>query len=128
MTDSLTITIPMSPPRALSPNSRVTWRRVRSAVANARDVAYYATLPQKSHHFPPDRRVRLDWTVAWEKGHRIMDDTNIKASLKAFEDGVAAALGLDDKHFTVGTVEQCRDSRGYGFTTVTLTAEEPYRD
>ena len=88
------------PAKALSPNfrSRSHWPRT-NAIKDAREWAYLAALeivPKCFKHngarmpflitaYPPDKRER--------------DDDNLIASLKAARDGIAQALGIDDKLF-----------------------------
>lgn len=110
------ITLPW-PPRALSPNSRTHWRK-KAPIAKAYKQACWAitiksglTLPQTAgklalwiDFYPPDRR------------HR--DDDNMIASFKHGRDGVALALGIDDKRFR--TFPYVQDKIG-GFIKVRIT-------
>lgn len=92
------------PSRALSPNSRAHWRRKASAVAVARADANWITkashgfagaqksvcanedpIPVTMTFYPPDKR------------HR--DDDNMIGSAKALRDGIADALGVNDRRF-----------------------------
>lgn len=91
------------PPRELSPNARTHWRakapiskRYKAAcLALARAAGMVApSVPENApkrcyslflDFYPPDRRAR--------------DDDNIIASFKAGRDGLAQALGVDDKRF-----------------------------
>ena len=52
-----------------------------------------------------------------------MDDINAIAGLKYIEDGIAAALGIDDKHFRFGTIDQVRDPEQRGYVRVTICVE-----
>lgn len=98
------ITLPW-PHRKLSPNARAHWASVAPLKKKAREDATYATyevmphgvretrgfyagsdaIPVQVFFFPPDRR------------HR--DDDNMIASFKAQRDGIADALGVDDRRF-----------------------------
>lgn len=94
------LTIPW-PPKDLSPNARVHWSVRRKAVKTYRDACFWATkqlmalggwqnLPDGDLHlwidfYPPDRR------------HR--DDDNMLAAFKSGRDGIADALGINDKRF-----------------------------
>lgn len=92
------------PSRTLSPNSRAHWRQKAAAVAKARQDAGWATyaakgcgeaqeglnqnedpIPVTMTFYPPDRR------------HR--DDDNMISSAKALRDGIADALGVNDRRF-----------------------------
>jgi len=85
------------PDRRLSPNARVHWAQKSKAAKAYRELGFYATKVAKAavewdgpiHAFitfyPPDRRNR--------------DDDNLIASFKNCRDGIAEALGVDDKRF-----------------------------
>lgn len=86
------------PDKALSPNARVHWAQKAKAAKQYRNWAYLACrnagikadkAQGKIHLFidfyPPDKRPR--------------DDDNLIASFKSARDGIADALGVDDKHF-----------------------------
>jgi crossover junction endodeoxyribonuclease RusA len=81
------------PPKALSPNhrSRSHWPRTR-AIKAARQTAWALTLEAKATgkllsftFHPPDRQAR--------------DRDNLIASMKAYQDGIADALKVDDSTF-----------------------------
>ena len=92
------------PDRNLSPNGRLHWRKVADAKRKARSDAYaLATLALSLRDkraiaaregkiaifvrfFPPDNRRR--------------DDDNMVAGFKAYRDGLADALGIDDNRFS----------------------------
>lgn len=90
------VTLPW-PPKELSPNARVHWAKKAKAVKSARDYGFIQakgskiTIPnvEKLHvwwaFYPPDKRKR--------------DDDNLLASCKAFRDGIADALGVNDHKF-----------------------------
>lgn len=129
------VTIPGTIDRRLSPNGRAHWRTVHQLKQERKDAAKMATyaarmdanLPRYLEGLslieitPP---LVLHFVVAWEKGRKRMDDDNIKASLKATIDGIADALGIDDKHITIGTVQQERDTEGRGFIRVAIEQGE----
>ena len=116
------------PPSALSPNARKVWAkinaakayrlecRVRALEANI-DTAYIkAALAAKTHalhvfidFYPPDRRSR--------------DDDNLVAAFKSGRDGVADALGIDDKHFVTHPLLRESVVKG-GQVTLTFTLRE----
>ena len=96
---SNTVTLPW-PNKSLSPNSRVHWGR-KGAIAKAyrytcsglaREAKITAPCAIGPIHlwldfYPPDRRSR--------------DDDNLVAAFKSGRDGLADALGIDDKRFQV---------------------------
>ena len=124
------VEIPMTPPRECSPNARVHFRKRAAAVKTYRDAARLAT---KSTLNGDSRlraalttapRICYRLTVSWELGRRgTIDEDNTLASAKAALDGIAAALGVDDRRFTVRGVEIDRATRR-GVTVVTLWPEE----
>ena len=85
------------PPRECSPNWRGHWAVKSRAAKNARHGAYMLAVAAGWHRqtwpggklhfwldfFPPDRRAR--------------DDDNLLAAAKNQRDGVAEAIGIDDK-------------------------------
>lgn len=120
----LTITIPGTPDRALSPNAREHWgtknREFQSYKLGA-FVSAHAALGRNSWvPIAPKGSIVLDYTVYWEKGRKRMDRDNCIGILKACQDGIAAALMVDDRHMTVGTLEQRRDPDGVGCVVVTI--------
>ena len=100
----ITIELPW-PAKELSPNSRNRWAKIK-ATTQARNDAYYITrvvagpyelkgpyiydavpIGYKAQYIfhPPDRR------------HR--DKDNCLAMMKAYQDGIADALGINDRYF-----------------------------
>lgn len=95
---SIEITLPW-PPQALSPNARSHWAAKAKAAKAYREACGWIVkaselvtlaLPDGPLHlfidfYPPDRRAR--------------DDDNMIAAFKSGRDGIADALGVDDKVF-----------------------------
>jgi crossover junction endodeoxyribonuclease RusA len=87
------------PDKRLSPNSREHWASVARAKKRAKRDAYYSvkdagigkieaeSLSVRYVIYPPDRRAR--------------DQDNIIASLKAYADGIAEAIGIDDSKWNI---------------------------
>ena len=87
------------PPKELSPNARAHWT-VSAKAKKAYRAACYLLAKQS--------KVAIDWTGevhAWidfyppDRRHR--DDDNMVAAFKAGRDGMADAMGLDDKRFRI---------------------------
>lgn len=137
MPEPLTVRVPLVPDPALSPNTRVHWRAKHRCFQEAKRITQLVTSMAATDALErpgfadlfliESRPLCLSYVVAWGKGRKRMDDTNIKASLKAYEDGVAAALGIDDRHFTVGAVEQIRDPDGIGYVEIMVEPTEERR-
>jgi hypothetical protein len=85
------------PNKDLSPNARIHWAKKAKAAKAAKQVGHLCALESKIAvdwegeihlwitFYPPDRRAR--------------DDDNLIASFKNYRDGIAQALGVDDKRF-----------------------------
>lgn len=85
------------PSRALSPNSRCHWSKKAAAAKKARRDAYLITRASG---------LRIDWEgdihlwlTFYPPDRRNRDDDNIIAAFKSYRDGIAEALGIDDKRF-----------------------------
>lgn len=120
----------MTPPRECSPNARAHFAKKAKAARTYREAAQLATKstlngePGVRDALTTARRICYRLTVSWEPGRRgTIDEDNTLASAKAALDGIAAALGVDDRRFTVRGVEIDRATRR-GVTVVTLWPEE----
>lgn len=138
---SLTIRIPGCPAPELSPNAKRTmgrrgprtlhWGDKAEAIASARweadecmKSALRTTDGDTWDAMMSGGPMMVDAVIAWGYGRKRMDPTNLPAVLKATCDGIADALGVDDKHFRWGAVVQVRapkDDRA-GYVEVVLTA------
>ena len=91
------VTLPW-PPRELSPNARVHWRK-KSPITKAYKHACWA-LCKEAGMIAPASEGRLHlWLDFFPPDRRHRDDDNMIASFKAGRDGLALALGIDDKRF-----------------------------
>lgn len=131
------ITIPMAPPAEVSPNYHGNRYRRAEATKAYRAAAKMATvnvvnqtiLRSWERPFPEGTRLALRIVVGWGKGHKRLDEVaNLSASIKAAEDGFAEAIGIDDRHFTLSSIEQVRDHDGIGFTRIEATRLEVARN
>lgn len=127
----LVIVIPGTPPSRLSPNgTRNTWERHRLA-QEAKGTAYTATLAarwQRGHAllsaFPGDGPIAVSVVIGLAKGRRRLDDDGASGLLKSTQDGIAQALGVNDRRFRLDGIIQERDKAGVGFVRYTLRAME----
>lgn len=85
------------PPKELSPNARVHWA-AKSKAAKAYRHACRVLFMAAGIKAPPGKIV-LTLEFVPPTRHS-MDDDNLIARFKAGRDGIADALGVDDKHFT----------------------------
>jgi crossover junction endodeoxyribonuclease RusA len=90
------ITLPL-PNRKLSPNARIHWRSRSSLTKKARECAKLHTLEAND---------QWEWTTPTFNAYRLAfywpdkrgrDDDNAASSCKAYRDGIADALGIDDR-------------------------------
>lgn len=96
--DEVRIVLPW-PDKDLSPNGRANpFAKARKTKA-AREAAYYVTRQALG-------RQRSAWTgvvfLHWDfrpKTRNKVDDDNAEGSCKAYRDGIAQALGIDDSNF-----------------------------
>ena len=125
---SLVFTVPTDLPAALSPNARGSWqpRHRATQVARALGRAYAReAVYGRIAEFATIGRLRIDATIYWAKGRKSVDDDNGWTMLKPVRDGIADALGRNDKDFTLGELTQLRDKAGWGYVVLTLTEIAP---
>lgn len=91
----ITLTLPW-PAKALHSNARVHWsersRSVKKARNDAQLVANNANIPCW-----PGATILIEYYPPTRRG----DPQNVPTSLKAYIDGIADAMGCDDRHFKV---------------------------
>lgn len=104
------------PPKGLSPNSRTHWR-AKAPIAKAYKQACWA-LTLEAGVVVPDSPMLALWLDFYPPDKRHRDDDNLIASFKHGRDGVALALGIDDKRFR--TFSYVQDKIG-GFVRVRIT-------
>jgi len=88
------------PDKVLSPNSRTHWAVRSKAVKKAREGAFYATLDAGWKPIQQTGKIGLHWYF-YVPSLRRYDDDNLEASCKAYRDGIADALKIDDNRFIV---------------------------
>ena len=94
---NFSVTLPW-PPKELSPNVRLHWAQ-KSKHAKAYRMACFALAHQAKLAKPEtEGRVHL-WIDFYPPDRRHRDDDNMIAAFKAGRDGLADALGIDDKRF-----------------------------
>lgn len=94
------------PVQALRPNGRVHWAVKARAVRRARQKALVLTLAERSRGevFRPVR-----YTVTWFYKGACPDADNCLASCKAYLDGCADALGVDDRTLECSGITRVHD-------------------
>ena len=85
------------PSKDLSPNSRGHWSK-KAKAAKAYRKACWSIAKQSGIKVDWDGEVYL-WLTFFPPDRRARDDDNLIASFKAGRDGLAEAMGIDDKRF-----------------------------
>ncbi len=123
---AVAIFIPMTPPRECSPNARIHYRQRALMARMFREVSRWSALdavsgdPGGLEGLLRAKRVAYSIAISWEVGRRgILDEDNIIASCKACLDGIADAIGVNDRVFTLRGVEVDRRKKT-GSMVVTL--------
>ncbi len=115
----ITVTLPW-PDKTLSPNGRPAhWAVKARAVKAARHEAAWAV--RRTFRTKPNwTAVQLHWEFHPKTANK-PDSDNAESSCKAYRDGIADALGIDDSKFTT-TVTIGEPTKG-GAVIVTVTGE-----
>lgn len=116
------------PHKDLSPNGRVHWSVKARAAAAARSLA--ATMARYKRSYGEggwpgfslsDGRIHL-WVTFHPPTKRLPDDDNMLARFKPYRDGIADALGIDDKRFISHPLVSTEVRKG-GCVVVSLSSE-----
>ena len=105
------------PPTGLSPNARLHWRK-KAPIAKAYKEACWALTKAAGLVLPDTPKLAL-WLDFVPPDRRARDDDNLVAAFKAGRDGIALALGIDDKRFRC--FAYVRDDQIGGFVRVRIT-------
>lgn len=135
---ALRLTIATCPPREVMSNFRSsTWharaRGLKDYRAGAHAAAMVAlmdagALPLWCRGEGP---IALSYVIVWPADRRRIDASNAIAAMKAVDDGIAQALGVNDTRFQFAGMTQCLatpdDHLAYAFgrTEITITGETP---
>jgi len=89
------------PDKALSPNSRVHWAQKAKAVKNARGFGRLAAMGAKynAQTFAGYEGKLHLWIDYYAKTRNYPDADNCLSASKAYLDGIADALGINDRRF-----------------------------
>lgn len=115
------VTLPW-PAAVLSPNARSHWASKARAIKGARRQAWAATLEAMKGKKPCWQAAALSW-VFHPKTANTPDADNAISSCKAFADGIADALGINDRHFH-SSYRMAEPVKG-GMVRVTITEFHP---
>lgn len=120
---SLVVTVPMCPPRHVSPNARVHWSVRSSSVSAYREAAGWAAREALGccayPFFVGD--VEVEVTVRWSRGRRRVDVDNAVAMLKPALDGLTdARVWRDDRQIVSIALRQEHGVGGVGETVIVV--------
>lgn len=92
------------PDKRLSPNARLHWKAKIGPRQDARRRAGWLTVTAKDFHSIKALARNNEGPIAvkitfYPPDHRLRDDDNMIGSFKAWRDGIADALGVDDRRF-----------------------------
>lgn len=92
------------PDKRLSPNARLHWRAKMKPKQEAKTAAHYLTMAAEGYSEAKAAVAASDGPIAVEMrfyppDRRHRDDDNMIGSMKAARDGIAQALGVDDRRF-----------------------------
>jgi crossover junction endodeoxyribonuclease RusA len=107
------------PAKILWPNGRGHWAEKARAVKSARKAAWAAALAAGVKSLPASDGYAIAVTV-YPKTQNAIDADNAVASLKATLDGIADALGVDDRTFDTPSISFGEPIKG-GLLSLTLT-------
>jgi crossover junction endodeoxyribonuclease RusA len=101
------------PPKELSPNARLHWSRVAKAKKQYRNACWALALEAGINptSVPGGNRYALE-LMFYPPDRRQRDHDNLIASMKAGLDGLADAMGVDDRKFRL-TQDVSPDIGGY---------------
>lgn len=94
------------PAKILWPNGRGHHMAVAREKRKHREWAFYATVAEFGPAALEGQASRIQWLVTfYPKTRHAIDDDNARASLKAYQDGIAQALGINDKLFDAPRIQ-----------------------
>lgn len=117
MTDSITITLPW-PDKDLSPNARVHFHALAAAKRQAKSIAHGLALEAGARFLAIARGPVVTWQFS-PPDRRRRDLDNCIASCKAYSDGLAMALQVDDSAWEWRFLPMGQPVKG-GQVTVTI--------
>lgn len=127
MDTRLSIVMPWPNP-ALSPNSRQHFQYVAKLKKAARLQAFALAREAGAHklQFPRGERLMV-WIVGYAQDRRRRDADNLLSSMKGALDGLADALGIDDRRF-VPSIYIADEVRKPACVRVVITEFQPQRE
>lgn len=88
------------PPKELNPNARIHWAKKNGIAQNYRFACKIISIEAKITAPSETGPIHL-WMDFYPPNRRSRDDDNLIAAFKPGRDGLADALGIDDKRFQI---------------------------
>jgi crossover junction endodeoxyribonuclease RusA len=121
MTQSISISLPW-PSASMSPNARGHWRKHHPSRQKARQDAKIVAQGAKVWRIISDK-VSIRYTFHPPDRRFILDDDNAIGRCKAYRDGIADAMGRDDRSFKTMEIAWGEPVKG-GSVTIELRGEQ----
>jgi crossover junction endodeoxyribonuclease RusA len=115
MTDAITLSLPW-PDRVISSNGRANRYKKARKVKEARGYAYWVAKEAKVSPWP-SASLEFTYHPPSQRG----DVHNVASGLKAYIDGIAEAMGVDDRKFTVQYPTRFSESKKGGEIIVKIS-------
>ena len=106
------------PPKQLSPNARVHHQQ-KARVAKKYKADCYILTKQAVVELPKNDKLHL-FVDFYQPDHRHRDQDNMEAAMKSAYDGIAKALGVNDRRFVIHPLVRDEIVKG-GQVTITIT-------
>lgn len=103
------------PPKELSPNSRLHWSKLAKAKSTYREACHWQAIEQGARKMSGKLHLSIEFVPPNRRG---FDLDNLLARMKSGLDGLAGALGVDDRHWSL-TIS--RSEQIGGMVRVTIT-------
>jgi len=120
--DRLTIILPWPDPMLFPNRRRGSFRKFQPFIAAAREIGYYAAKKALGRNVMPLQGrtpIKLMFVMP-DKRNR--DSDGLHGSVKHHMDGIAKALGVDDRLFRPVTIDDRLDAERKGFVLVEIGA------
>lgn len=113
------------PAKELSPNARVHWAARSKKARAARQLAWAETV-NVGWKAPVSERIHL-WVDFFPPTRRLPDDDNMLSRFKPYRDGIADALGIDDRVFVSHPLVRTEVRKG-GVVRIRMTGDQDEHD
>lgn len=108
------------PSKDLSPNARCHWAKKAKVVKKYRSECFYMA-KQAKVTLPETEKIHL-FVDFYQPDKRNRDQDNMQAAMKSAYDGIADALGVNDRRFIIHPFYKDEIVKG-GMVTITITSD-----